>query len=206
MIAASVAHFGQVDILVCIAAVFFPPDDAGRITEEQWRVTFDVNLLGSYLAADEAMVQMRVQKTGGSVVLISSANAVVAKRGSFAYDVSKAALNHLVRELAVEGSSAGVRVNAVAPASVVEGSLQFPRERVLTSLQKYAVPHEENETTEALRSKLAAFYAERSLLKRPVTPAAVAEAVLLLASEKRTGWTTGQVMAVDSGLPEAFLR
>jgi NAD(P)-dependent dehydrogenase (short-subunit alcohol dehydrogenase family) len=89
---------------------------------------------------------------------------------------------------------------------VVEGSLQFPRERVLTSLQKYAVPYEEDETTEALRSKLAAFYAERSLLKRPVTPAAVAEAVLLLASEKRTGWTTGQVLAVDSGLPEAFLR
>ncbi len=40
-------QYGGVDILVCVAAVFFPPDESGRITEGQWRTTFDVNLLGS---------------------------------------------------------------------------------------------------------------------------------------------------------------
>lgn len=199
-------QYGGVDLMVCVAAVFFPPDGEGRITEDQWRKTFDVNLLGSYVAADEVREMIASQGTGdGSIVLIGSANAVVAKKGSFAYDTSKAALNHLIRELAVEGASSGIRVNGVAPASVVEGSLQFPRERVLSSLSKYSIAFDESETTEELRSRLAGYYAERSLLKRKVTPAAVAEAVLLLASD-RLNLTTGQTLAVDAGLTEAFLR
>jgi rhamnose utilization protein RhaD (predicted bifunctional aldolase and dehydrogenase)/NAD(P)-dependent dehydrogenase (short-subunit alcohol dehydrogenase family) len=204
MLGSVVQRYGGLDILVSVAAVFFPPDSTGHITEEQWRKTFDVNLLGSMLLADEAQKVMAAQGTDGSVVLISSANAVVAKKGSWAYDTSKAALNHLVRELAVEFAPR-VRVNGVAPASVVEGSLQFPRERVMTSLAKYGIAFDSTETTEALREKLSAFYAERTLLKRKVTPAAVAEAVFQLASD-RLGLTTGQTLAVDAGLPEAFLR
>jgi rhamnose utilization protein RhaD (predicted bifunctional aldolase and dehydrogenase)/NAD(P)-dependent dehydrogenase (short-subunit alcohol dehydrogenase family) len=206
MLRAAVRQYGGVDILVVVAAVFFPPDEGGRITEDQWRKTLDVNLLGSYVPADEAIQILREQGTGGSVILISSANAVVAKRGSFAYDVSKAALNHLVREMAVEGGPAGVRVNGIAPASVVEGSQQFPRERVETSLAKYGIAFTADETTEALRGKLSDFYAARTLLKRRVTPAAVAEAAFLLASEKRASLLTGQILPVDAGLTEAFLR
>lgn len=198
-------QYGGVDILVQVAAVFFPPDaDTGRITEEQWRKTFDVNLLASMLAADEAQKIMTAQGTEGSVILISSANAVVAKKGSWAYDTSKAALSHLVRELAVEFAPK-IRVNGIAPASVVEGSLQFPRERVLSSLAKYGIAAEESESTEALRAKLSEFYAQRTLLKKPVTPADIAEAAFLLAS-RRLHLTTGQTLAVDAGLPEAFLR
>ena len=166
----------------------------------------DVNLLGSYIPADEGIALLREQNTGGSVVLISSANAVVSKRGSFAYDLSKAGVNHLVRELAVEGGGVGVRVNGVAPASVVEGSQQFPRDRVETSLAKYNIAFSSGESDEELRRKLSDFYAARTLLKRRVNPAGVAEAVFLLASEKRTGLMTGQVLAVDAGLTEAFLR
>ena len=202
----AVCDFGGVDTVVVVAAVFVAPDSTGRVTEAQWKKTFDVNVLGSYVACDEAIQTMHAQGTGGSVVLITSANAVVAKKGSFAYDTSKAAAAHLVREMAVEGGTYGVRVNAVAPASVVEGSLMFPRDRVLTSLSKYAIPHDESEDDDTLRGKLAQFYAERTLLKRKVTPAGVAEAVFLLASEKRTGLMTGQTLAVDAGLADAFLR
>ena len=53
-----------------------------------------------------------------------------------AYDTSKAAANHLVRELAVELAPL-VRVNGVAPATVVQGSAMFPRDRVIASLAKY---------------------------------------------------------------------
>ncbi|HZO89552.1 MAG TPA: bifunctional rhamnulose-1-phosphate aldolase/short-chain dehydrogenase [Chthonomonadaceae bacterium] len=205
MLDAVVMRYGGLDILVQVAATFFPPDpQTGRITEEQWRKTFDVNLLASMLAADEAQKVMAAQGTEGSIVLISSANAVVAKKGSWAYDTGKAALNHLIRELAVEFAPR-VRVNGVAPASVVEGSLQFPRERVMSSLAKYNLPFDGSETTEALRDKLSSFYAERTLLKRKVTPPDVAEAIFLLAS-RRLGLTTGQILAVDAGLPEAFLR
>jgi enoyl-[acyl-carrier-protein] reductase (NADH) len=93
----------------------------------------------------------------------------------------------------------------VAPATVVEGSAMFPRERVIASLAKYQIAYTDDETTEALRSKLAQFYADRTLLKRPIKPADQAEAIFLLLSN-RLRQTTGQIISVDGGLHEAFLR
>jgi len=139
-----------------------------------------------------------------SVVVTTSANAVVAKKGSIAYDTSKAAANHLVRELAVEMAPL-VRVNAVAPATVVKGSTMFPRDRVIASLAKYEIPFAESETTEDLRGKLAAFYAERSLTRSPIEPEDQAEAILLLVTA-RLSKTTGHVIPVDGGLQDGFLR
>jgi NAD(P)-dependent dehydrogenase (short-subunit alcohol dehydrogenase family) len=121
-----------------------------------------------------------------------------------AYDTSKAAINHLVRELAIELAPT-VRVNGVAPATVVKGSTMFPRDRVISSLSKYKIPFSEEEPTESLTDKLAAFYADRTLTKRPITPADQAEAYFLLISD-RLSKTTGQMIAVDGGLNEAFLR
>jgi NAD(P)-dependent dehydrogenase (short-subunit alcohol dehydrogenase family) len=129
---------------------------------------------------------------------------VVAKRGSLAYDASKAAANHLVRELAVELAPL-VRVNGVAPATVVEGSAMFPRERVIGSLAKYKIPYKDDEPTDLLVRRLAQFYADRTLTKTPITTADQAEAYFLLVG-RRLGKTTGQIIAVDGGLPEAFLR
>jgi NAD(P)-dependent dehydrogenase (short-subunit alcohol dehydrogenase family) len=137
-------------------------------------------------------------------VLVSSANAVVAKKGSVAYDTSKAAVNHLVRELAIEHAPL-IRVNAVAPATVVAGSQMFPRDRVIASLTKYEIPFKPEETDEELRDHLARFYAKRTLLKQPVSPGSVADAAVLLAGS-RLSQTTGQILAVDAGLPDAFLR
>ena len=85
----------------------------------------------------------------------------------------------------------------------------FLRDRLkrakLSSLAKYGIPANADETTEALRDKLAGFYAERTLLNRKIVPADVAEAAFLLASSRLSA-TTGQILAVDAGLPEAFLR
>jgi NAD(P)-dependent dehydrogenase (short-subunit alcohol dehydrogenase family) len=137
-------------------------------------------------------------------VLTASANAVVAKAGSEAYDTSKAALNHLIRELAI-GLGPRVRVNGIAPATVVAGSAMFPRDRVIQSLQKYRIDFAESDTTEELRSKLADFYAQRTLIKRPILPEDCANAIVWLTSED-SAKTTGHVIPVDGGLPEAFLR
>src|SRR5699024_11292733 len=81
-----------------------------------------------------------------------------------AYDTSKSAANHLVRELAVD-LSPQVRVNGVAPATVVEGSSMFPRDRVTASLSKYGLAFDDDESTEELRDKLANFYAGRTLTR-----------------------------------------
>jgi enoyl-[acyl-carrier-protein] reductase (NADH) len=88
---------------------------------------------------------------------------------------------------------------------VVAGSALFPRDRIILLLAAYNIPCTEGEATESLVKKLAQFYANRTLAKSPVTPADLAEAYFLLVSN-RLSKTTGQIIAVDGGLPEAFLR
>ncbi|MEZ5323965.1 MAG: bifunctional rhamnulose-1-phosphate aldolase/short-chain dehydrogenase [Verrucomicrobiales bacterium] len=197
--------FGGIDHIAVTAGIFVPPDTSGHIADVQWAATFAINVTGLYLVGDEAGKIWRAQQLGScSLVATTSANAVVAKKGSVAYDASKAAANHVVRELAVE-LAPFVRVNAVAPATVVAGSAMFPRDRVIASLTKYAIEFSPEDSTEQLRDRLAAFYAERTLTKSPITPADQAEGILFLLSE-RSSKTTGQVLAVDGGLVDAFLR
>ena len=196
--------FGGLDSVVVTAGRYVAPDADGYVPDIAWDETFAVNVFGAYLVADEAARRWRAQALPGSLILTTSVNAAVPKRGSFAYDTSKAAANHLVRELAIELAPL-VRVNGVAPATVVEGSSMFPRDRVIASLSKYNLPYDEAEDTETLRQRLAAFYAGRTLLQRPITPADQAEAVFLLVSG-RLGKTTGQILTVDGGLTDAFLR
>lgn len=200
----TVLRFGGLDGVINTAAVFLPPDSSGHLADEQWRRTLDINITGNYLLGDEARKLFVAQGLPAVVVLTSSANAVVPKWGSEAYDVSKSAVSHLVRELAV-GLAPLVRVNGIAPATVVEGSTMFPRDRVIASLRKYEIPFQEDEPTEHLRGKLAEFYAHRTLTKRPVTPQDCAEAICWLASD-RAEKTTGHLIPVDGGLVEAFLR
>ncbi|KAB2654567.1 MAG: bifunctional rhamnulose-1-phosphate aldolase/short-chain dehydrogenase [Verrucomicrobia bacterium] len=196
--------YGGFDSICITAGVFWPSDMTGHIPDEKWAFTFNVNVTGSYIVGDEAAKTWKDQGLTGSLVLTTSANAVVAKKGSIAYDCSKAAANHLVRELAMELAPI-VRVNGVAPATVVQGSAMFPRDRVIGSLAKYNIPFTEDEATDSLVSKLAKFYADRTLTKAPITPADQAEAFFLLITQ-RLSKTTGQIITVDGGLHEAFLR
>lgn len=204
MLRQAVVAYGGVDNIIVTAGVYVAPDREGHLTDKQWALTFDVNVKGSYLVADEAQDLWLNQGLRGSLVLTTSVNAVVSKKGSLAYDASKAAANHLVRGLAVELSPL-VRVNGLAPATVVAGSTMFPRDRVIASLVKYNIAFGEDETTEALRDKLAGFYAERTLTKTAITPEDQAEAAFYLISD-RSAKTTGQVFSVDGGLTESFLR
>lgn len=196
--------YGGFDSICVTAGIFVPSDTSGHIPDDKWALTFNINVTGSYLVADEAYKTWKEQGLKGHLVLTSSANAAVAKKGSLAYDTSKAAANHLVRELAVELSPL-VRVNGVAPATVVQGSAMFPRDRVIGSLAKYNIPYTEDEATDSLVKKLAQFYADRTLTKSPITPADQAEAYFLLVTQ-RLSKTTGQIITVDGGLHEAFLR
>ena len=196
--------YGGIDNIIVTAGIFVPPTKEGKVSDDKWDLTFAVNVKGGYIIADEARQIWEAQGLSGSLVLTTSVNAAVAKKGSVAYDTSKAAANHLVRELAIELAPL-VRVNGLAPATVVEGSGLFPRNRVISSLVKYDIPFEESEDTTTLRDKLANFYAQRTLTKSPITLADQAEAAYLLTS-RRLSKTTGQIISVDGGLHEAFLR
>jgi NAD(P)-dependent dehydrogenase (short-subunit alcohol dehydrogenase family) len=185
-------------------AAVFPSSPDGQITDTQWGLTLDINVTANHRLVDEASKIFREQDLTSSVVLVSSANAVVPKRGSEAYDVSKAAVNHLVREFAIS-LAPKVRVNGISPATVVKGSTMFPRDRVIASLRKYSIPFDEAASDEDLRSSLANFYAKRTLTRQPIDPKDCAAAILFLAGPQ-SRCTTGHLLPVDGGLTEAFLR
>lgn len=196
--------YGGIDNVIVTAGVFIAEGSDLDQNDTIFDVSFGVNVKGGYVVASEAQAIWVKQKLQGSMVLTTSVNGAVSKKGSIAYDTSKAAANHLVRELAITLSPL-INVNALAPATVVQGSNMFPRDRVISSLAKYEIDFDETETTESLRNKLAQFYAQRTLTKQPITPEDQAEAAYLLISGQLSK-TTGQVISVDGGLHEAFLR
>ena len=200
---ATIAAFGGIDLLINTAALF-PSSPDGIISDAQWALTLEVNVTANYLLTDEAFRIFTDQGLRGSIVLTSSANAVVPKRGSEAYDVSKAALSHLVRELAVAYAPL-LRVNGISPATVVKGSTMFPRDRVKASLAKYNIAFDESASDDDLRNLLAAFYAKRTLTHVPIDPKDCAEAILFIGGP-RAPVTTGHLIPVDGGLTEAYLR
>jgi rhamnose utilization protein RhaD (predicted bifunctional aldolase and dehydrogenase)/NAD(P)-dependent dehydrogenase (short-subunit alcohol dehydrogenase family) len=202
-IGAAVRQFGGLDVVINTAAVY-PTPAPGTPIEQVWMLALALNVSSNHVLADEAARVLRAQRLPATVVFTSSANAVVPKSGSEPYDVSKAAVNHLIRELAI-GLGPEVRVNGIAPATVVAGSSMFPRDRVVGSLKKYGIAFDETETTEDLRGKLAEFYAVRTITRRPITPLDCARAICWLAGDA-SARTTGHVIPVDGGLPEAFLR
>ena len=202
-IGAAVRQFGGLDVVINTAAVY-PTPAADTPVEQVWTQALLLNVTSNHVLADEAARVLRAQGLPATIVLTSSANAVVPKSGSEPYDVSKTAVNHLIRELAI-GLGPDIRVNGIAPATVVAGSSMFPRDRVIGSLKKYSIAFDEGESTEALRAKLAAFYAKRTITGRPITPTDCARAICWLAGDA-SARTTGHVIPVDGGLPEAFLR
>ena len=200
---AAVHQFGGFDSVVNTAAIF-PTPGPSTPPEVNWGRALSINVTSNYVLAEEAARVLRAQNLPASIVLTSSANAVVPKSGSEAYDVSKAAINHLVRELAI-GLGPLVRVNAIAPATVIVGSSMFPRDRVMVSLKKYSIAFDEAESTDELRRRLATFYAQRTITRQPILPVDNANAICWLVSNQ-SAKTTGHVIPVDGGLPEAFLR
>ena len=196
--------YGGLDSVVVTAGYYPTPDEQGNVADSEWGKAFAVNVAGPFTVADEAWRVWRAQGLTGSMVITTSVNGVVPKAGSLAYDTSKAAANHLVRELAMTFAPL-VRVNGIAPATVVEGSSMFPRDRVIASLAKYKLPYEESESAEVLRERLSAFYAKRTMLGQPVVMNDQVKGIVAFVTDDFSR-TTGQIVNVDGGLSAAFAR
>ncbi len=186
--------FGGVDIVVSNAGLA----SSAKVTDTTlatWRKTHDVLTTGYFLVSREAFRVLEAQGLGGSIVFVASKNSLVATPGAVAYNSAKAAELHLARCLALEGAPHGIRVNTVNPDAVLQGSRIWSGAWREERARAYGVPVEEIE----------AFYRERSLLKRDVTPEDVAEAVAFFASD-RSRISTGNVLNVDAGNAAAFTR
>jgi len=186
--------FGGVDLVVSNAGLSIsrPLLDTSL---DDWDIQHGVMARGSFLVAREAARLMQAQGLGGDIIYICSKNSVFAGPDNIAYGAAKADQAHQVRLLAAELGEAGIRVNGINPDGVVRGSGIFAGGWGAQRAAVYGVPEEE----------LGAFYAQRTLLKREVTPEHVAAAVVALTGGD-LALTTGLHVPVDAGVAAAFLR
>lgn len=190
----AVLAYGGVDIVVNNAGIAL----AAPITETtlaDWHRMYEVLVQGYFLVAREAFRIWQAQGIGGSLIMITSKNALVASKDAAAYSSAKAAEAHLARCLAEEGGAMGVRVNCVAPDAVLHGSRIWDTRWREERARAYGIPPEQLEE----------YYRQRTTLKVNIYPEDVAEAVLFLASD-RSAKTTGATLTVDGGIPAAYAR
>ncbi|MGC6488252.1 MAG: bifunctional aldolase/short-chain dehydrogenase [Planctomycetota bacterium] len=190
------AHFGGVDCVVPNAGVAHVSS-----LEEMDHATFqrvlDVNTSGTMLVLKEAAAVFRAQQTGGAVVLQASKNVFAPGARFGAYSASKAAALQLGRIAAMELAELQVRVN------VVNADAVFGDDEVPSRLWAEVGP-DRMRARGLDEAQLRDYYRKRSLLQLPVTPRHVGEAVAWFAAQRTP--TTGAVLPVDGGLPEAFPR
>lgn len=189
-----VLRYGGVDLLVVNAGNARRGTVADTSCEDY---DFLSNLLmrAYFETMAEASRVMIAQGTGGSMVVVASKNGSAAGSNAAVYSAAKAFELHLARCSANDLAKFGIRVNAVNPDAVLQGSGIWSDEwRTQTAASLGIAP-------EALE----AHYRDRSLLKVMVRPEDIAEAIVWLSSS-RASRTTGSTISVDGGNREGFLR
>ena len=173
MVAATLAEYGRVDILINNAATFGSGKHIAEIDEEEWDRVMRVNLRGPFLCSKFVIPPMRSQG-GGSVVFVSSMSGVVGNELQADYNTSKHGLIGLARCLAQDCGEEGIRANVVCPTGMNTPMMaRTPPENV-------------------------APYAAMTMFSRFAEPEEVANAILFLASDEAS-YITAAVLMVDGG-------
>jgi len=183
-VAATVERYGRLDTLVTSAGI----QRYGTVVdtdEATWDEVFAVNVKGVYLAAQAALPHLRASGNG-SIVVVSSVQAHVTQSAVAAYAASKGALDALVRAMAIDEASTGVRVNAVCP-----GSVDTPMLR--------ASARQFSDGTDDGVEALVADWGRVHPLGRVAQPREVAEVICFLAGPGAS-FVTGEDVRVDGGL------
>jgi NAD(P)-dependent dehydrogenase (short-subunit alcohol dehydrogenase family) len=181
----TVQRFGALHVLANVAGVRVPPATVAEATAESWRFVLDVNLLSHAYCAKFAVPEM-ARAGGGSIVNVSSANAIVGRPRWSQYDASKAALLALTRDMACDHADQNIRVNSVCP-----GPTLTPF-HIRNRARRDSIPYEEAE-------RLMREAGVRNLVKRHGQPRELAYSILFLACDE-SSYVTGANFMIDGGL------
>lgn len=186
-------EFGGVDIIVHSAglAISKPLEET---TDRDWNILQGILVKGQFDLAKQFTAIVRKQRLGGDYIAIASKNGLVAGPNNVAYGTAKAAQQHMVRLLAAELAKDKVRVNTVNPDGVIVGSKIWEGAWAEGRAKANGIKVEE----------LPAFYAKRNLLNEIITPDDIANGVFALVGILDK--TTGNIVNVDGGMANAFVR
>ena len=186
-------QFGGLDIVVHSAglAISKPVEDT---TEADWDLLQDVLVKGQFLLSRAAANIMRKQNLEGNIINIVSKNGLVSGPNNAGYGTAKAAQMHMSRLLASELAPDQIRVNAVNPDGVIIGSKIWEGDWAEGRAKTYGITVAE----------LPEFYAKRNILNKIIRPEDIANGVFafLAVLDK----STGNIINVDGGVPNAFVR
>lgn len=189
-------RFGGLDLAVPNAGIARSAPLA-TLSAQEFRRVVEVNTTGVFLTIREAAARMRLQGTGGNIVLISSKNVMAPGAEFGAYSASKAGAAQLAKVAALELAKEGIRVNSIAPDAIF-GTGETP------SGLWAAVGPDRAKARGMAPEDLPDFYRKRSLLQVPLTGEHVGNAVVFFASNLTP--TTGATLPVDGGVAEGFPR
>jgi NAD(P)-dependent dehydrogenase (short-subunit alcohol dehydrogenase family) len=119
----TVEHFEKLDILINNAAAFTETTPFDRLPVEDWEKTISVNLTGTFFMSRHAVEVMK-RDGGGVIIHVSSQLARAAAPGQAPYCMSKAALVHLARAMAVDLARYNIRVNTLSPGAIAGSRLE----------------------------------------------------------------------------------
>lgn len=168
-------RYGQLDILVMAAGISDPSTKIDTSSIKTWSQVMDITNMGMFLGVRSVVSLMR-KSEGGSIVLISSMMAKVARERSIAYSTSRAGMTHFARSAAVQYGPDNIRVNSVLPGWTL-------------------TPSTEKMFTEEWMKRMA----ERIPLGRVAKANDIAECIIFLASDEAR-YITGTELLVDGGV------